>query len=97
MHLYINSFTLNGYRKRVFIKPPLLGERIEVSYTDVVGTTPWKGDDYKDVEGRERLEHVLEVELSQEQQSRATQERIYDHMEVGGRIESGTAIEDIFG
>ena len=39
---------------------------------DGVGTTPWKGDDYKDVEGRERLEHVLEVELRLEQQSRAT-------------------------
>jgi len=30
---------------------------------DVIGTTPGKEDDYMDVEGRERREHVLEVEL----------------------------------
>ena len=37
---------------------------------EIGGTAPWKGDDYKDVEGRERLEHVLEVEPRQEQRSR---------------------------
>ena len=29
---------------------------------DPESTTAWMQDDYKDVEGRERLEHVLEVE-----------------------------------
>ncbi len=46
------------------------------------GTTPWMGDDSTEGGGRERPEHVLEVELRRD-----------THMDVSGRVESGTETE----
>ncbi len=55
------------------------GTAIEDAKAEVIGTTPWMGDDSREGGGRERPEHVLEVELRREQQPRATQEAKAEH------------------
>ncbi len=58
------------------------GRATQDAQAEVIGTTPWKGDDSREGGGSERLEHVLEVELRRD-----------THMDVSGRVESGTETE----
>jgi len=55
---------------------------------EVGGTTPRMGNDSREGGGRERLEHVLEVELSLERKSRAKQDEY--------RTYSGENVRNIF-